>query len=108
QTDRPPFVVTFASHHVHHQLRNVTDPGQPVKIHIRIQHATGSRVHDFLFVQRGGNTHDQGAVTLAFSGFHVDDQPAILHADHFVQFDHAGLDVNRRVCHDGAAHTAAD
>src|SRR5215831_12820487 len=73
QTDGPSFVVAFASHHVYNQLRNVTDPRQPVKIHIGIQHAAGSRIHDFLFVQCGGNTHDQCAVTLAFSGFHVDD-----------------------------------
>src|SRR5215471_8602186 len=38
QANRPALVVSLAGHHVHDQLRNIADAGQPVEIHIGIQH----------------------------------------------------------------------
>src|SRR5437764_15181812 len=70
QAYRTALVISFAGHHVHHQLANVTNPGQPVEIHSGIQHAPSVVVHDPFFIESGSNAHDHGAISLAFRSLH--------------------------------------
>src|SRR6185437_9263622 len=93
---------------MHHQFAYVANAGEAIEVHVGVQHATGGSIHDFFFIESRGNSHDHGAVDLALRGFEVDNEPAILDADHFVHFDNAGLCIHADVRHHGAADAAGN
>ena len=65
---------------------------------------TGSMT--FSSIQRVADAHDQRAVVPALGHLEVDDEAAILHGDHLVDFDDAGFGVDFDFRHLYAAHAA--
>src|SRR5215510_2393462 len=65
--DDAAFVVTFARHHVDFEIADVRQSGEPVELHVRIEHPAGLRVHDLLFEERVGDAHDNRAEDLALA-----------------------------------------
>ena len=53
QTDDPALIVLRPDVDMNDDLADIADPGQLVKLHVRVQHAAGLLVHDALFHQRG-------------------------------------------------------
>src|SRR5262249_48552049 len=106
QADHAPLVVTWPGHHVYHEFADIADAGKFVEFHVGVEHATRLCVHDLLFVERVADAHDKGTVTLAFSGFQVDDQAAVLRGNHAVDPDDARLGIHGDVRHLDAAHAA--
>src|ERR1044072_3816709 len=38
EPDHPPLVISFSGHHVTHEFADVTDPGELVEFHVRVEH----------------------------------------------------------------------
>ena len=76
------------------EVADIGEPGEPVELHVRIEHPTGLVVHDLLFVEGKSDPHDHRAEDLALGRLHVDDQSAVLHRDKVVHADDAGLDID--------------
>ena len=63
-------------------------------------------VHDLFFVKRVADAHDQSAIALTLGRLEIDDQTAVLHGDHFLNFDDAGFGVHFDLRHLHAANPA--
>ena len=92
---------------MHHQFRNVGEASEPVELHIRVQHAAARQIHNLLFKQGIADAHDQRTQALALSRLEIDDQAAVLHRHHLLDFHDTGLDIDFDFGHLYATNTAS-
>ncbi len=93
--------------HVDDDFADIAQPGQLVRVEVRVNVAARRVVHDPLFRQSVGDAHDDTAVNLAASGQRIDDRAAVLHRDHLVDRHDAGFGIDRDVGHLNAADELA-
>src|SRR5207249_11553316 len=77
-----------------------------VKLEIGVEAAAGLFVHDLVLEQGVGDTHDASAVHLALRRLQIDDEPAILHRNQFIDMDKAGFGIHADFRHLRAADAA--
>src|ERR1035437_398717 len=107
EPDDAALIVDLADIQVDDDIADVLDAGELVELHVGVHHAPGGVVHDPLFIEGGGDAHDDGAVDLALGQARVDEQAAILHGHVAVDFDEAGFGIDADVGHLHAGSAAA-